>query len=128
MQELRFQQSISFDVSFNQKWGQISGSTSFGHYFHDVSKNNLSFSAYTDLRLYKGLSLNFNGYYAFQRDQLNILKGDATNEDLLTRRRQLNSNYSFYTSFGIRYRFGSIFNNVVNPRFDGGGGGMFFFN
>ena len=129
MEELRFQENISFDISFNQKWGQISGSASFGHYFHDLSKNNLSFSAYTDLRLYKGLSLNFNGYYAFQRDQLNIVKGNITNEDLLTRRRQLDSNYSFYTSFGIRYRFGSLFNNVVNPRFEGGGGGGgFFFN
>lgn len=126
MEELRFQENISFDISFNQKWGQISGSASFGHYFHDLSKNNLSFSAYTDLRLYKGLSLNFNGYYAFQRDQLNIVKGNITNEDLLTRRRQLDSNYSFYTSFGIRYRFGSLFNNVVNPRFEGGGGGFFF--
>ncbi len=126
MEEFRFQQSISLDVSLNQKWGQISGSAAFGNYFHDFSKNNLSFSAYTDLRLYKGLSLNFNGYYAFQRDQLNIVKGDISNEDLLTRRRQLDSSFSFYTSFGIRYRFGSIFNNVVNPRFDGGGGGMFF--
>ena len=128
MEELRFQESISLDISFNQKWGQVSGSTSFGHYFHDISKNNLSFSVYTELRLYKGLSLNFNGYYAFQRDQINIVKGDITNEDLLTRRRQLDSNYSFYTSFGIRYRFGSLFNNVVNPRFDGGDGGGSFFN
>jgi hypothetical protein len=119
--ELRFRQEISLDLSFNQKWGQISGSASFGHYFHDFEKNRLSFSTFTDLRLYKGLSLTFNGYYAFQRDQLNIIKGDITNEDLLTRRRQLNSNFSFYTSFGIRYRFGSLFNNVVNPRFEGGG-------
>ncbi len=126
--ELRFQQELSLDLSFNQKWGRISGSASFGHYFHDFQKNRLSFSTYTDLRLYKGFSLTFNGYYAFQRDQLNIVKGDITNEDLLTRRRQLNSNFSFYTSFGIRYRFGSLFNNVVNPRFEGGGGGVMIFN
>ncbi len=126
MSETRFQHNLSLNVSFNQKWGQVSGSASYGHYFHDFSKNRLSFSAYTDIRLYKGLSLTFNGYYAFQRDQLNIIKGNITNEDLLTRRRQLDSNYSFYSSFGVRYRFGSLFNNVVNPRFDGGGGGMFF--
>lgn len=125
--ELRFQQEISLDLSFNQKWGQISGSASFGHYFHDFAKNRLSFSTYTNLRLFKGLSLTFNGYYAFQRDQLNIVKGDITNEDLLTRRRQLNSNFSFYTSFGIQYRFGSLFNNVVNPRFEGGSGGVMYF-
>lgn len=125
-EELRFRQNLSLDISLNKKWGQISGSAAFGHYFHDFSKNRLTFSGYADLRLYKGLSLNFSGYYALQRDQLNIAKGNISNEDLLTRRRQLDSNYSFYTSFGIRYRFGSIFNNVVNPRFDGAGS-MFFF-
>ena len=125
-EELRFRQNLSLAVSLNKKWGQISGSAAFGHYFHDFSKRRLSFSGYADLRLYKGLSFNISGYYALQRDQLNIVKGDISNEDLLTRRRQLDSNYSFYTSFGLRYRFGSIFNNVVNPRFDGGGGIMIF--
>jgi hypothetical protein len=127
-EELRFKHNLSLDVSFNKKWGQISGSAGFGHYFHDFSKNRVTFSGNADLRLYKGLSLNFGGYYALQRDQLNIAKGNISNEDLLTRRRQLDSNYSFFTNFGIRYRFGSIYNNVVNPRFEGGGGGMFFFN
>jgi hypothetical protein len=27
-------------------------------------------------------------------------------------------------TFGMTYSFGSIFNNVVNPRFGGGGGGF----
>ena len=125
-EELRFRQNLSLAVSLNKKWGQISGSAAFGHYFHDFTKSRLTFSGYADLRLYKGLSFTVSGYYALQRDQLNIVKGDISNEDLLTRRRQLDSNYSFYTSFGLRYRFGSIFNNVVNPRFDGGGGIMFF--
>lgn len=121
-EELRFQQNLSLAVSLNKKWGQISGSAAYGHYFYDFAKNRLTFSGYADLRLYQGLSLNIRGSYAVQRDQLNIAKGDISNEDLLTRRRQLDSNYSFYTRFGIRYRFGSIFNNVVNPRFDGAEG------
>ncbi len=32
---------------------------------------------------------------------------------------QLPTGYSYYANFGITYRFGSIFNNVVNPRFGG---------
>ncbi|GAB3538416.1 hypothetical protein GCM10027443_33300 [Pontibacter brevis] len=125
-EELRFQESLSLDVSFNQKWGRVSGSTSFSHYFHDFSKQRLSFSGYGEVRLVKGLSLNVGGYYAIQRDQLNIIKGTVSDQDLLTRRRQLDSNYDFYFNFGVRYRFGSLFNNVVNPRFDGGGGMMFY--
>ncbi|WP_242917046.1 hypothetical protein [Pontibacter liquoris] len=118
-EELRFQQSLSLDMSFNQKWGQLSGSTSYSHYFHDFSKKRVSFSGYADVRLFKGLSFNIGGYYAIQRDQLNIIKGEVSDQDLLTRRRQLDSNYDFFFNFGVRYRFGSLYNNVVNPRFGG---------
>lgn len=119
-EELRFHHSISLDMSFNQQWGQISGSAGYGQYLHDLEKNRLSLSGNADLRLVKGLFLNLNGSYTLQSDQLNIAMGDVSDEDLLTRRRQLDSSYNFFTSFGIRYRFGSLFNNVVNPRFDGG--------
>jgi hypothetical protein len=127
MEEFRFQQALSLDLSFNQKWGQVSGSTSYSHYFHDFSMDRLSFSGNADIRLFKGFSFNVGGYYAYQRDQLNIIKGNVSEEDLLTRRRQLDSNFDFFFNFGIRYRFGSIFNNVVNPRFDGGGGGNTYY-
>ena len=41
----------------------------------------------------------------------------ATTEEILLRLRQLATDYSYYTSVGFSYRFGSAFNNVVNPRF-----------
>ncbi len=125
-EELRVQQSISLDLSYNQKWGQLSGSTSYSHYFHDLSKKKLEFSGFADVRLFKGFSFNVGGYYAIQHDLLNIIKGTVTDQDLLTRRRQLNSNYNFFFHFGVRYRFGSLFNNVVNPRFNGGNSMMFY--
>lgn len=126
MQELRFQHSLSLDLSFNQKWGQVSGSTSYSQFLHNIQNDRLSFSGNADIRIFKGLSFNLGGYYAYQRDQLNIIKGNVTEEELITRRRQLNSNYDFFFNFGVRYRFGSIYNNVVNPRFEGGGGSFFF--
>ena len=127
MEEFRMYQSLSLDVSYNQKWGQLSGSTSYSHFFHDFTKKRVSFSGYADVRLFKGLSFNVGGFYAIQRDQLNIIKGTVSDQDLLTRRRQLNSNYDFFVHFGVRYRFGSLFNNIVNPRFGGGGGRMYYF-
>jgi hypothetical protein len=35
---------------------------------------------------------------------------------VLLRLRQLATGYSYFFAFGINYRFGSIFNNVVNTR------------
>ena len=62
----------------------------------------------------------------FQRvqDRISVPLESATIEDVLLRRKQLQTDYSFYTYFSLSYTFGSIFHNVVNPRLGGGGGGM----
>jgi hypothetical protein len=51
-----------------------------------------------------------------------LVKGDISEQDVLTRKRQLASTYNYYTGFGLNFRFGSILNNFVNPRFEGYGG------
>jgi hypothetical protein len=40
-----------------------------------------------------------------------------TPEDILLQIRQLETQYDYYTSVGISYKFGSIYSNIVNPRF-----------
>jgi hypothetical protein len=54
-----------------------------------------------------------------------LVKAGATTEEVLLRRRELATQFQYFTSFGLNYTFGSIYNNVVNPRFgNNGGGGM----
>jgi hypothetical protein len=43
---------------------------------------------------------------------------------ILVRMRELATGYRYYFSVGVSYSFGSIFNNVVNPRFGSSGGSM----
>ena len=110
-----------------QRWGSIEVSMSYSNYLHDWSKNNLSLDGFINLRVTKGLSINFGGGASLIHDQLGLVKGGASAEEVLLRRKQLETQYSYFTSFGFSYTFGSIYNNVVNPRFGnsgGGGGGM----
>jgi hypothetical protein len=60
------------------------------------------------------------------RDQLYLSKGGATNDEILLQRRQLSTSYSYFAGVSLSYTFGSIFNNVVNPRFEGANGTFFF--
>jgi len=53
-------------------------------------------------------------------DQVYLAKSGATQQEVLTRIRQLKSSFYFQNRFGISYRFGSKLNNFVNPRFEGG--------
>jgi hypothetical protein len=56
-------------------------------------------------------------------DQLALRKGDLSQEDVLLHRKQLSTQYDYFGSIGLRYTFGSIFSNVVNPRFGSSRGG-----
>ena len=95
----------------------------FSQYLHDLSKYQFGLFGNVDLRLFKGFSLDLGGNYARVRDQLSLPKGGATDQEILVRQRELATGYRYFATVGISYSFGSIFNNVVNPRFGSSGGG-----
>jgi hypothetical protein len=91
-------------------------------YLTDLDKYQISSFGSLDVRLFKGFSVEFFGEASRRRDQLSLRRGDATNEEILVRQRELATGYQYEIGFGISYSFGSIFNNVVNPRFRNVGG------
>jgi hypothetical protein len=68
----------------------------------------------------KRLNLELYGGYDRIHDQFNLAKKNFSEEEFLTRQFQLGTPYSYWMSFGVNYTFGSIFNNVVNPRMTSG--------
>jgi hypothetical protein len=108
---------LRLNLEFIQPWGSMEIWVSGSHYFHNFSRNRLEFGTDLSLKLVKGLSVIINGSYSRIRDQFNLAKGNATQEELLLQRRQLATSYSYYSSVGLKYSFGSIYSNVVNPRF-----------
>jgi len=126
-EETLAQQSLTARLSLVQPWGRWSTSLTGDQYLHDASKYNVTLSGNFNIRLFRGFSVRMSGNYSWIRDQLFVSAAGATDEQILLQQRQLETGYRYFTSFGIEYRFGSIFNNVVNPRFGSEGGGMFFF-
>lgn len=49
-------------------------------------------------------------------DQIYLPKGDLTIDEILLRRKQLATTYDIRYRLGVRFTFGSIYNNVVNRR------------
>jgi len=108
-------------LSMRQPWGNANAQVKFEQYLNDPDKYNLGLEGGTNIRIFKGFSVNFFGEFSRTRDQIYLPKGEASNEEILLRQRQLLTGYQYFFEFGIRYTFGSIFNNIVNPRFGGGG-------
>jgi hypothetical protein len=100
-----------------QPWGGIYGSVTASQYLNDLNKNRLDGYAGMNWRIVRGLNLGFDVGYTKLRDQLNLKRGTASQEEVLLRLRQLATGYYYYGNVNISYTFGSVFQNVVNPRF-----------
>jgi len=115
--ETLWRESLTVALELREKWGLVSTSLSGSHYFHDFGKNRLNLFAMVSLNLLKGLSLVAVGSGARIRDQLSLPGRAPTLEEILLQSRELETPYSFFFSFGLNFTFGSIYSNVVNPRF-----------
>ena len=114
---------FSVTLAFTQPWGSISTSLDARQYLHDLSKNQVSLFNSFNWRLFNGFSLHLTGSISRIHDQLALARTAADQQEVLLRQKELATTYSYFTSFGISYTFGSIYSNVVNSRFGSGGGG-----
>lgn len=119
---------ISASYEMIKKWGSIDISVSWFNYIPEWKKNNLRAGGSLNFRILKGLSLNFGGNYSFIADQISLRKEEASDTDIITGTKEVATSFSYFTHFGLSYTFGSIYNNVVNPRFGSRGGRTIIIN
>lgn len=117
MKETLFNQSLTVSLEIREPWGSVSTSLEGSHYFHDLKKNRLELRGFLDFRVFKGLSVDISGRYERIRDQLSLPVGEASLDEVLLARKELATSYDYSISVGLRYTFGSVYSNVVNPRF-----------
>ncbi len=117
LQEKLFKESASIETNIIQKWGSINLRLKGSHYFHDFRKNRLTLYTDISLPIVKGLSFKVYSYVSMIHDQLSLAKKELTEEEIILQKRLLATQYSYYLSIGLSYTFGSIYSNIVNPRF-----------
>lgn len=113
---------FSMALNLNQRWGTFNSGLYYRNYFQDWSIRSMGMNINVEARITGGLSFTFHSSGGIIHDQVYLKKGKASEQEILTRRRQLASSFNYRTSFGLNYRFGSVLNNFINPRFEGYGG------
>lgn len=110
----------SLEMTFRQSepWGAVETSLEWLQYWHDWGKHLVELFGELEIRLFRGLSLDLFGAFARVKDQIYLSQEGLTPDEVLLRRRQLGTDYRYVLNFGLSYRFGSIYNNIVNPRID----------
>ncbi len=109
-------EALQLAVRYQQPWGSSNLELEGSHYFHDLSRYSLGAEGGIDIRIARGLEFEVGASYSRVHNQLYIQKGDASDEDVLTERLALATGYEYELGIGLRYTFGSIFNNIINRR------------
>ena len=118
-----FEHSLTISFSMKEPWGSSGISIGGYQYLHDFKKYAIDISGNISFRLLEGLSLDLYGNYSRIHNQLSLPKSGASRDEILLRIQQLETNYNYFFMMGISYTFGSIYNNIVNPRFGTSSGG-----
>jgi len=136
--EMLYDQTLLVNLDVVQPWGELEGGVNILQYLNHLDQWSVRLNGRVEFRIVRGLSFNVRGSWAAVRDQRYLPLAEQSDEDILLRQGALPTDSEYEINFGITFQFGSIFNNVVNPRFNdnragfgsfggGGGGGGFGF-
>ncbi|NIN72531.1 MAG: hypothetical protein GTO46_11555 [Gemmatimonadetes bacterium] len=109
---------LEIEYSVRQPFGTINMGFAAFSYLDNLKQHSFDLGGRLNIRLVRGLELNLNGSVQRIKDQIHLARGGATDEEVLLRRRELGTDWRYRLGFSLSYTFGSIYNNVVNPRFD----------
>ena len=109
-------QTLSLNVRFRQKWGNISSYLNGTQFFNDGTKKRVSLRSDLDIRVFEGLAVRLSGNVNLIREQYSLAAGNTSVEDLLLQQRQIATDYRTNFSIGLSYTFGSIYNSIINTR------------
>lgn len=115
-EEVRLQQTLELAAEVVQPWGSLNGSLRGANYLHDFSLHRFDLSGRLRFRIVRGLDFNVFGNVSRIKDQIHLPAEGVSDEERLIQLRESGTDFRYWGRIGISYRFGSVFNNVVNPR------------
>ncbi len=125
LSETRWEHSIEIELSQRQQWGDASISLMGSHFLHDTNLYNVSMEGDIDFRIARGVSINGEASISWVNDQIYLPGEGVTDAEALLNLQQRSQDFNYGIEVGFSFQFGSIYNNVVNNRFGGGGRGGF---
>lgn len=118
--EFLFNQIVDVTYTHIAPWGNISSTLTGSDYLNHTKAYRLDLVNQVNFRVAKGLFFNVTGNASLINNQLSLSSQSLTPEQIILKQRETLTNFSYSMQVGIRYTFGSIFNNIVNPRYEGG--------
>lgn len=114
--EWLWDQSVKLELILRQPWGEIESLLRGKHFLNNFNENSLELNTKLAVNITKGFSLFMNVEANLMNNQRYIAATKQTRDEILLQQRKQATPFDIDGKLGIRYRFGSIYNNVVNQR------------
>ena len=111
------QTSLMADMEIIKTWGSIESSLTGSAYLKDFSKNRLTWNFEIGFRIWERLTFDIEWRVSRIHDQIFLEREGASFEEVLLRRKRLETGYDYSIEFGFGYSFGSLKSAVINPIF-----------
>jgi hypothetical protein len=85
--------SLFAGFSMKEPWGDSNFGLEAFQYLHDLSKHQVELFRRLNVRLFRGLDFNVNGGVARVKDPISLRAGEATDEEILLRQRELGTEF-----------------------------------
>ncbi|MEN8223780.1 MAG: hypothetical protein ABFS05_00335 [Bacteroidota bacterium] len=120
MYETRFTHALFIIYSFIEDKWSVNASAFGSNYLNDFTKFSAGgmLSANYSFDTPEGLTVFGSCGFSYVRDQVGLKKSGLSSDELLLGTQAMETDYNYNFNIGFRFSFGSMFNNVVNPRFD----------
>ena len=120
--EVLLHQEFQAILEYEQPWGNAIAVFEASNYLTDFKESlldlyRLQLFGFLRVRLVRGLSIFARGNISRIRDQVFLPLEEASEEEILLGNVRLPTSFEYGLSVGLSYTFGSIYNNIVNPRF-----------
>jgi hypothetical protein len=89
IQEVLWGQRLQAYLSLKQKWGSINSSVAYSSFLNNPALNHLLMSLNVNVRITGGLSFSIHSRGGLVHDQVYLVRGKASEEDILVKRRQI---------------------------------------
>ncbi len=111
-------EALTLYSQYKQNWGSLTAQITASHYFYDLRRYEVNMNVNANVNLFEGFSLGFFVSLSLIHDQIYLPAIGPTDNDILLGLQALATTYNFSSGLQITYTFGSIYNNIVNPRFN----------
>jgi hypothetical protein len=119
--ETKPEQSLELSADFQQPWGELNLSIEGSHFLDAPRHHRIDLFTRVEWRLVRGVNLDIQGNVARIKDQIYLSAVGLDDNEILIGQRELGTEFEYGVEVGLSFTFGSIFNNVVNPRLGDGG-------